>query len=182
MDPIYKEYGFYQSTQLSVVVTIFLSQLQHDQTLPLSVKGVAWETSYIDDCILWCIYRYIYSIIGSYPHGKFKYSCCVSSPPPPPSCLTWSSPSGLGTPKTMSLGPPGTSDVLDMPVDPNEPTYCLCHQVRLLNHITVTVSDHFHEEQGSCSKILLSRCHYPLLWIRAIIGLFFLHEMAVLIS
>ena len=21
------------------------------------------------------------------------------------------------------------SDVLDMPVDPNEPTYCLCHQV-----------------------------------------------------
>lgn len=22
-----------------------------------------------------------------------------------------------------------TSDVLDMPVDPNEPTYCLCHQV-----------------------------------------------------
>lgn len=24
---------------------------------------------------------------------------------------------------------PHTSDVLDMPVDPNEPTYCLCHQV-----------------------------------------------------
>lgn len=23
----------------------------------------------------------------------------------------------------------GPSDVLDMPVDPNEPTYCLCHQV-----------------------------------------------------
>jgi len=22
-----------------------------------------------------------------------------------------------------------SSDVLDMPVDPNEPTYCLCHQV-----------------------------------------------------
>lgn len=22
-----------------------------------------------------------------------------------------------------------TADVLDMPVDPNEPTYCLCHQV-----------------------------------------------------
>lgn len=21
------------------------------------------------------------------------------------------------------------ADVLDMPVDPNEPTYCLCHQV-----------------------------------------------------
>jgi hypothetical protein len=24
---------------------------------------------------------------------------------------------------------PHPSDVLDMPVDPNEPTYCLCHQV-----------------------------------------------------
>lgn len=23
--------------------------------------------------------------------------------------------------------------VLDMPVDPNEPTYCLCHQVRAVN-------------------------------------------------
>ena len=28
---------------------------------------------------------------------------------------------------TSSLGHP--ADVLDMPVDPNEPTYCLCHQV-----------------------------------------------------
>lgn len=28
---------------------------------------------------------------------------------------------------TASLGHP--ADVLDMPVDPNEPTYCLCHQV-----------------------------------------------------
>lgn len=27
------------------------------------------------------------------------------------------------------LGTPHPSDVLDMPVDPNEPTYCLCHQV-----------------------------------------------------
>lgn len=26
-------------------------------------------------------------------------------------------------------GTPHPSDVLDMPVDPNEPTYCLCHQV-----------------------------------------------------
>lgn len=26
-----------------------------------------------------------------------------------------------------ALGHP--ADVLDMPVDPNEPTYCLCHQV-----------------------------------------------------
>lgn len=28
---------------------------------------------------------------------------------------------------TTALGHP--ADVLDMPVDPNEPTYCLCHQV-----------------------------------------------------
>lgn len=28
-----------------------------------------------------------------------------------------------------SLLPVHPSDVLDMPVDPNEPTYCLCHQV-----------------------------------------------------
>lgn len=27
------------------------------------------------------------------------------------------------------LGMAHPSDVLDMPVDPNEPTYCLCHQV-----------------------------------------------------
>lgn len=26
-------------------------------------------------------------------------------------------------------GIPHPTDVLDMPVDPNEPTYCLCHQV-----------------------------------------------------
>lgn len=35
-------------------------------------------------------------------------------------------PSGIGSPATLTSG---TTDVLDMPVDPNEPTYCLCHQV-----------------------------------------------------
>lgn len=30
---------------------------------------------------------------------------------------------------TLSLAATHASDVLDMPVDPNEPTYCLCHQV-----------------------------------------------------
>ncbi|KAH8040093.1 hypothetical protein HPB51_009349 [Rhipicephalus microplus] len=29
--------------------------------------------------------------------------------------------------QSISISHP--SDVLDMPVDPNEPTYCLCHQV-----------------------------------------------------
>ena len=35
-------------------------------------------------------------------------------------------------PAAVALLPLATnhaSDVLDMPVDPNEPTYCLCHQV-----------------------------------------------------
>uniref|UniRef100_A0A3B4A619 Inhibitor of growth protein n=1 Tax=Periophthalmus magnuspinnatus TaxID=409849 RepID=A0A3B4A619_9GOBI len=31
--------------------------------------------------------------------------------------------------KSEALLPMQPSDVLDMPVDPNEPTYCLCHQV-----------------------------------------------------
>ena len=29
----------------------------------------------------------------------------------------------------MPLSYQSCGDVLDMPVDPNEPTYCLCHQV-----------------------------------------------------
>jgi len=29
----------------------------------------------------------------------------------------------------LSFGTNHPSDVLDMPVDPNEPTYCTCHQV-----------------------------------------------------
>lgn len=32
-------------------------------------------------------------------------------------------------PPTVTFGKVHPSDVLDMPVDPNEPTYCLCHQV-----------------------------------------------------
>jgi len=42
------------------------------------------------------------------------------------------------------------SDVLDMPVDPNEPTYCLCHQVSYGemigcdNHDVCVLFDHFH--------------------------------------
>jgi hypothetical protein len=38
-----------------------------------------------------------------------------------------SPPPVLAVPINLSLSHP--SDVLDMPVDPNEPTYCLCHQV-----------------------------------------------------
>ena len=40
------------------------------------------------------------------------------------------SPSGLTTsPVPLSVGAKQSTDVLDMPVDPNEPTYCFCHQV-----------------------------------------------------
>ena len=51
----------------------------------------------------------------------------------------------------MSLLPLATghpSDVLDMPVDPNEPTYCLCHQVSYGEMIGCDNQDvslhHFH--------------------------------------
>jgi hypothetical protein len=33
------------------------------------------------------------------------------------------------SPSAVATGNTGSNDVLDMPVDPNEPTYCLCHQV-----------------------------------------------------
>ena len=32
-------------------------------------------------------------------------------------------------PVAIAIGKQTSADVLDMPVDPNEPTYCLCHQV-----------------------------------------------------
>lgn len=48
----------------------------------------------------------------------------------PPVALWLSDPSSSFrsefTDSILSVHP---SDVLDMPVDPNEPTYCLCHQV-----------------------------------------------------
>ena len=38
-------------------------------------------------------------------------------------------PSGITTPPPLGTYADPANDVLDMPVDPNEPTYCLCHQV-----------------------------------------------------
>jgi len=37
---------------------------------------------------------------------------------------------------TATLFSPEVVQVLDMPVDPNEPTYCICHQVTK-NHTSV---------------------------------------------
>ena len=42
-DAIYKEHGFHWTQQVSAVATT--QWLQCDQTLPLSVKGVACETT-----------------------------------------------------------------------------------------------------------------------------------------
>lgn len=51
-------------------------------------------------------------------------SCCT---PPTPCCSQlWFPCRSEFTDTILSVHP---SDVLDMPVDPNEPTYCLCHQV-----------------------------------------------------
>ena len=44
-------------------------------------------------------------------------------------CVCYCSPSGLSSPIPLSVGAKQPTDVLDMPVDPNEPTYCFCHQV-----------------------------------------------------
>lgn len=54
------------------------------------------------------------------------------------------------------------SDVLDMPVDPNEPTYCLCHQVSYGEMIgcdntdVSLVASHY----GSCSISTGCSLHY----------------------
>ncbi len=38
-------------------------------------------------------------------------------------------PSTIASPSPAVMNTKTSTDVLDMPVDPNEPTYCLCHQV-----------------------------------------------------
>ena len=50
--------------------------------------------------------------------GPFSPHTCCS--------LLWFPRRSEFTDTILSVHP---SDVLDMPVDPNEPTYCLCHQV-----------------------------------------------------
>jgi chromosome segregation ATPase len=44
-------------------------------------------------------------------------------------------PSGITTPPPLGTFTDPAHDVLDMPVDPNEPTYCLCHQVSLARKV-----------------------------------------------
>ena len=49
------------------------------------------------------------------------------------------SPSGITTPPPVGTFTTAGTDVLDMPVDPNEPTYCLCHQVCVCVYMCVRV-------------------------------------------
>lgn len=51
-----------------------------------------------------------------------------------------------------ALLPMQPSDVLDMPVDPNEPTYCLCHQVSYGEMIGCDNPD-----VSACPKLLLKK-------------------------
>lgn len=71
---------------------------------------------------------------GSDAGGECPSLCSLSGPCPPPlPCLAPPIAAHAAFPcrseftdTILSVHP---SDVLDMPVDPNEPTYCLCHQV-----------------------------------------------------
>lgn len=54
-----------------------------------------------------------------------------------------------------ALLPMQPSDVLDMPVDPNEPTYCLCHQVSYGEMIGCDNPD-----VSVCPKRLFQRSYY----------------------
>lgn len=59
--------------------------------------------------------RYLQAEIPHYPSHVLLVLICL--------CLPFS------PDLSDALLPMQPSDVLDMPVDPNEPTYCLCHQV-----------------------------------------------------
>ena len=48
-----------------------------------------------------------------------------------------------------------SADVLDMPVDPNEPTYCLCHQVSYGEMIGCDNPDVNHEKIFMLSNLLI---------------------------
>ena len=54
--------------------------------------------------------------------------------------LSFLRPSGITTPPPLGTYSDPAHDVLDMPVDPNEPTYCVCHQVCGSEcHVTVSM-------------------------------------------
>ena len=60
------------------------------------------------------------------------------------------SPVALSPMPLLNLTMSHPSDVLDMPVDPNEPTYCLCHQVSYgemigCDNLDVSSNDHCYK-------------------------------------
>lgn len=64
---------------------------------------------------LGCLHAHLVRYQGASPFSP--HTCCS---------LLWFPHRSEFTDTILSVHP---SDVLDMPVDPNEPTYCLCHQV-----------------------------------------------------
>lgn len=72
---------------------------------------------------------YIWVVSGSYAYVPWYWFCIGIN-----FALVLSS-SGLKVPPVAAgeTSAVAGTDVLDMPVDPNEPTYCLCHQVNPCN-------------------------------------------------
>ena len=68
------------------------------------------------------------------------------------------SPSGITTPPPIGTFTTAGTDVLDMPVDPNEPTYCLCHQVCLSVYLCVCVCVCVFACACFCVHVCLSVC------------------------
>ena len=62
----------------------------------------------------------------------------------------------ISNPQTVGIANQTSTDVLDMPVDPNEPTYCLCHQVSFGEMIGCDNIDVSHTEIGGSSGLNLS--------------------------
>ena len=72
----------------------------------------------------------------------------------------------LFVPAADALGVPvlaHTSDVLDMPVDPNEPTYCLCHQVSYGEMIGCDNPDVSHVFGFACKILYILKNWFRLL-------------------
>ena len=80
------------------------------------------------------------------------------------------SPSGITTPPPIGTFTTAGTDVLDMPVDPNEPTYCLCHQVCFfLSVICIYLS------VSVCVICIIYLCWFC--WVRFLSKIAFLNSM-----
>ena len=80
-------------------------------------------------------------------------------------CVVFS-PSGITTPPPIGTFTTAGTDVLDMPVDPNEPTYCLCHQVCLSVCTCVCLYVCVHVHMCVCMYVYVCT-YYDLRWYDA---------------